>query len=214
MRETKRTLFGNSDTVCFHGAKRSETKGETALTIEEFCRERKVSKATVYRRLRETKIDLTSLRNEDGELTAEAVQMIAALTDRVQRYVKRDTGKNSDNPNTAQTTPETGIDAGAETAGTHTDTVAQAQAGRAVGGDPIVLAAQVAALRAELADTRSKLDAANAKIIELLEQAAAKAEEHAKAMQTMAERSQEVQAITAHAGRGLIEKIKAVFGRS
>ena len=190
------------------------------MTIEEFCRERKVSKATVYRRLRAAGIDLTSLRNDDGELTAEAVQMLAGLTDKVQRYVKRGDSENSASFDAVQTTPETGIDAGAETADTHTQTVAQAQAGRSVGGDPIVLAAQVAALRAELADTRARLDAANAKIIELLEQAAAKAEEHAakseehaKAMQTMAERSQEVQAITAHAGRGLIERIREVFAK-
>lgn len=181
------------------------------MTIEEFCRERKVSKATVYRRLRATGIDLASLRTDNGDLTAEAVQMLAGLTDRVQRHAKRETGENVAEADAAQTTPETGIDACIETDDTHTQTATQAQAGRGVGGDPIVLAAQVAALRAELADTRSKLDAANAKIIELLEQAAAKAEEHAKAMQAMAERSQEVQAITAHAGRGLIERIKAVF---
>ena len=183
------------------------------MTIEEFCRERKVSKATVYRRLRAAGIDLSSLRTDNGDLTAEAVQMLAGLTDKVQRYVKRGDDENSASFDAAQTTPETDIDAGAETADTHTQTVAQAQAGRSVGGDPIVLAAQVAALRAELADTRARLDAANAKIIELLEQAAAKAEEHAKAMQAMAERSQEVQMLAEHAsaGRGLLERIRGMF---
>lgn len=182
------------------------------MTIEEFCRERNVSKSTIYRRLREYCIDMSSLRDDNGNLTPEAVQMLAGLADKTQRHVKRGTGENVASVDAAQITPETGID----TTDTHTDPCsgsgAQAQAG--VVGDALVLAAQVAALRAELADTRSKLDAANAKIIELLEQAAVKAEEHAKAMQTMAERSQEVQAITAHAGRGLLERIRDVFRKN
>lgn len=168
------------------------------MTIEGFCKDRHVSKATIYRRLKDAGITLDSLRSPSGELTTEAIQMLAALTDKTRAWTKR----SSDTLESFQ-----------ENANNTACDVSDA----AESGVSFVSAlAENVSLKRELAETRSKLDEANNRIAELLQQAAERAEQHAQAMQRIAERTQELQLLTAHAGsdgQGLWNRIKSVFKR-
>ena len=172
------------------------------MTIEGFCKERGISKATVYRRLKEAGIELNGLRGTDGELTAEALQVLAALTDKTRTWVNaresyiHDTGKIN---------------------GTFQEVVQQCVADTSKSDVSFVaIVSENETLKRELVETQTKLEAANARIAELLQQAAERADQHAQAMQRIAERTQEMQLLTAQAGpngRGLWERIKDVFKR-
>ena len=168
------------------------------MTIEGFCKDRHVSKATIYRRLKDAGITLDSLRSPSGELTTEAIQILAALTDKTRTWTKRsnDTLESfqENASNTVCNVPDT-VESGVSFAS---------------------IIAENVSLKRELAETRSKLDEANNRIAELLQQAAERAEQHAQAMQRIAERTQELQLLTAHAGPdrpGFWNKLKATFRR-
>lgn len=172
------------------------------MTIEGFCKERGISKATVYRRLKEAGIELNSLRGTDGELTTDALQVLAALTDKTRTWVNahesyiHDIGKFND----------------AFQAATQPRAVDMSKSDVSF----VAIVSENETLKRELVETQTKLEAANARIAELLQQAAERADQHAQAMQRIAERTQEMQLLTAQAGpngRGLWERIKDAFKR-
>lgn len=168
------------------------------MTIEGFCKDRHVSKATIYRRLKDAGITLDSLRSPNGELTTEAVQMLAALTDKTRAWAKRSS-------DTIEPSQESVCDTVCDVSSAAESNVSFAS-----------IIAENVSLKRELAETRSKLNEANDRIAELLQQAAERAEQHAQAMQRIAERTQELQLLTAHVGPdrpGFWNKLKATFRR-
>lgn len=177
------------------------------MTIEGFCKERGISKATVYRRLKEAGIELNSLRGTDGELTTDALQVLAALTDKTRTWVN---ARESYIHNAEH-----------HDIGKANDTFQAATQPRAVDTSKsdvsfVAIVSENETLKRELVETQTKLEAANARIAELLQQAAERADQHAQAMQRIAERTQEMQLLTAQAGpngHGLWERIKDVFKR-
>lgn len=160
------------------------------MNLQEFCKQRRISKPTIYKRIHDAGIDLGSLRDADGNLTAEAITTLAALLDDAQpKYSKRA----SDDPATAAI-----------------DTAA----------DPVKYASILAerdAARRELEETRAQLTAANARIMELQAEALQREREHAEAWKQFTERQQEIEAhrlLAAHAGadgRSVWQRIRAVF---
>ena len=176
------------------------------MTIEGFCKERGISKASVYRRLKEAGIELNSLRGTDGELTTDALQVLAALTDKTRTWVNA---------------RESYIRNAEHDMGKANDTFQAATQPRAVDTSKsdvsfVAIVSENETLKRELAETQTKLEAANARIAELLQQAAERADQYAQAMQRIAERTQEMQLLTAQAGpngRGLWERIKDAFKR-
>lgn len=137
------------------------------MTMQEFCRQSHISKPTVYKRIREAGIDLNSLRDADGNLTAEAISTLSALIDSTETKHSKRTSAN------------------AEIAAI--DTV----------DDPVSYATLLTerdGLRRELDDTRAQLAAAKDQILTLQAEALRREREHADAWKQFSERQQEIEA--------------------
>ena len=134
------------------------------MTIEGFCKVYGVSRPTVYRRIKETGIDPSSLRDKHGELTTEAVQMLAGLCDNVRKQVSNSAADSFTASDTAG-------------AGDVSDCSERLNE----------LIRENNALKAQVQNLQAQLDVANGKIMSLLETAAERSEQHAQSMQRIAE---------------------------
>jgi predicted nucleic acid-binding Zn-ribbon protein len=160
------------------------------MNLKEFCKQQHISKPTIYKRIHDAGIELSSLRDPDGNLTAEAITTLAALLDDAQpRYSKRV----SDDPEAAA------IDTAA-------DPVKYAQ---------IITERDEA--RRERDEARAQLAAAKDQIMQLQAEALERERAHAEAWKQFTERQQEIEAhrlLAAHAGadgRSVWQRIRAVF---
>lgn len=134
------------------------------MTIEGFCKVYGVSRPTVYRRIKETGINPSSLRDKNGELTTEAVQMLAGLCDNVRKQVSNSTADSFTASDTA------GADAVSDCSERLNELIRENNA-----------------LKAQVQNLQAQLDVANGKIMSLLETAAERSEQHAQSMQRIAE---------------------------
>lgn len=160
------------------------------MNLQEFCKQRRISKPTIYKRIHDAKLDLGSLRDPDGNLTAEAIATLAALLDDAQpKYSKRVT----DDEEVAA------IDAV---------------------DDPVRYAKIISErdeARRERDEALSQLAAAKDQIMTLQAEALQREREHAEAWKRFTERQQEIEAhrlLTAQAGadgRSVWQRIRAVF---
>lgn len=160
------------------------------MNLKEFCKQQRISKPTIYKRIHDAGIDLGSLRDPDGNLTAEAIATLAALLDDAQpKYSKRV----SDDPEAAA------ID-------TATDPVNYAK---------IINERDEA--RRERDEARAQLAEAKEQIMTLQAEALKREREHAEAWRQFTERQQEIEAhrlLAVHAGadgRSVWQRIRAVF---
>ena len=162
------------------------------MTIQEFCKQRRISKPTIYKKIHAAGLDLGALRDADGNLTPEAITTLAALTDDITvKYSKRV----NDDPETVA------IDA-AENPVNYAKLIAERDA-----------------LRRDLDDLRAQLNQANARIMALQAEALERERAHADAWKLFSERQQELEAqklLTAEAsadGRTVWQRLRAKFGR-
>ena len=160
------------------------------MNMQEFCKQKHISKPTIYKRIRDAGIELSSLRDTDGNLTAEAITTLAALLDDAQpKYSKRA----SDNPEVAA------IDAS-------TDSVKYAQ-----------LLTERDEARRERDEARAQLAAAKEQIMSLQAEALERERAYAESWKKFSERQQEIEAhrlLSAHAGadgRSVWQRLRAVF---
>lgn len=160
------------------------------MNLQEFCKQQRISKPTIYKRIHDAGIDLGSLRDPDGNLTAEAIATLAALLDDAQpKYSKRV----SDDAETAA------IDAA---------------------DDPVKYASLIAErdeARRERDAALAKLAEAKEQIMSLQAEALQRERDHAEAWRQFTERQQEIEAhklLAVHAGadgRSVWQRIRAVF---
>ena len=160
------------------------------MNLQEFCKQQRISKPTIYKRIHDAGIDLGSLRDPDGNLTAEAIATLAALLDDAQpKYSKRV----SDDADAAA------IDAAA---------------------DPVSYAKIITErdeARRERDEARAQLATAKDQIMTLQAEALERERAHAEAWKQFTERQQEMEAhrrLAAHAGadgRSVWQRIRAVF---
>lgn len=162
------------------------------MTIQEFCKQRRISKPTIYKKIHAAGLDLGALRDADGNLTPEAITTLAALADDTAvKYSKRV----NDDPEAAA------IDA-AENPVNYAKLIAERDA-----------------LRRDLDDLRAQLGQANARIMTLQAEALERERAHADAWKQFSERQQELEAqklLTAEAGadgRTVWQRLRAKFGR-
>ena len=156
-----------------------DQNGGGRMNITEYARQMGTSKTTLYRKISEAGIDISTLRDADGQITDGGFTTLSALLDGTsQRH-----------------------------AFSRQDDVPDAS------GNVVNLMGKVETLERQLDETRAALDAANARITELQQQAADRERENADAWKRFSERQQQIEAqrlLTAQAGasgRGILGRL-------
>lgn len=139
------------------------------MNMTEYAKQMGTSKTTLYRKVAEAGIDITTLRDANGQISDYGFSTLSALLDgTVQRR-----------------------------------TVSRQDDASDVSGTVVNLMGQIETMKRQLDETRAALDAANARIATLQQQAAERERENADAWKRFSERQQQIEAqrlLTAQAG--------------
>lgn len=136
------------------------------MNITEYAKQMGTSKTTLYRKIGDAGIDVSTLRDANGQITDDGLTTLSALLD---------------------------------------GTLQRRIASRTVDGmdDRVTLLGKIDVLERQLDEKQAALDAANARIAELQQQAAERERENADAWKHFSERQQQIEAqrlLTAQAG--------------
>lgn len=143
------------------------------MNITEYAKRMGTSKTTLYRKLSEAGIDVSTLRDADGQISDDGLSILSSLLDGTLQ--RRKVSQQVDAPT-----------------------------------DGANLAGKVADLERQLNETRAALDAANARIAVLQQQAAERAERHADELRDILKRQQEIDAqrlLTDGSRRGILGRL-------
>lgn len=167
-RDVSRTVYGARDAI---------RTGAADMNITEYAKQMGTSKTTLYRKISDAGIDVSTLRDANGQITDDGLSTLSALLDGTLQ--RRNVSRTVYVPDT----PE----------------------------NDVILSGKIAELERQLYDTRAALDAANARIAALQQQAAERERENADAWKHFSERQQQIEAqrlLAAQAG----ENRRGFFG--
>lgn len=139
------------------------------MNMTEYAKQMGTSKTTLYRKISEAGIDVSTLRGADGQITDDGFTTLSALLDGTSQ--RRTVSQQSNVPDAS--------------------------------ADSVNLMGKIEVLERQLDVTRAALTAANARILELQQQAAERERENADAWKRFSERQQQLEAqrlLTAQAG--------------
>ena len=153
-----------------------DQNGGGRMNITEYAKQMGTSKTTLYRKISEAGIDISTLRDTDGQFTDSGLTTLSALL-----------GGTLQRRTVSHTVDDT--------------------------NDRATLMGKIERLERQLDETRAALDAANARITELQQQAADRERENADAWKRFSERQQQIEAqrlLTAQTGaneRGILGRL-------
>ena len=139
------------------------------MNMTEYAKQMGTRNTTLYRKISEAGIDISTLRGADGQITDDGFTTLSALLDGTLQ--RRTVSRQDDAPDAS--------------------------------ADVVNLTGKIETLERQLDETRAALDAANARIAALQQQAADRERENADAWKRFSERQQQIEAqrlLTAQAG--------------
>lgn len=149
------------------------------MNMTEYAKQMGTSKTTIYRKISDAGIDISTLRDDSGNISDEGFAILSSLLDGTLQ--RRSVSRTVDAPNAQE--------------------------------NSVNLLGKIETLERQLNETRAALDAANARIAALQQQAADRERENADAWKRFSERQQQIEAqrlLTAQAGtdgRGFFQRL-------
>ena len=163
------------------------------MTMEQFATSCNVSKATLYRKIKEHGLDLAALRGPDGELTSEGMQVLAGILD----------GVKTPSATSHAASQSTERDAASDVLNQSSSTVSRD-------------VSELSMLRLELSQARQEAETAKREA-DLLRQMLEQAQRNTEQWQQQAERAQQLHALELQRmlpeKAGAWDRIRAAFKR-